>query len=63
MFFFNLLKGIPECILGCKVLTLPSNISSNPVNSEISIHLKPSFFIDLYVPPELIIFILFFFKI
>ena len=45
-----------------KVLTLPSNISSNPVYSEISLHLKPNFLIDLNVPPELIIFILFFFK-
>ena len=37
--------------------------SGEPVNLETSIHLKPNFLISLYVPPELINCILYFFNI
>ena len=56
---FLLLK-IPPCIFGCKVFTLPPSISGDPVYLETSVHLYLSFFICLYVPPELINFILYF---
>ena len=51
-FLFLLLK-IPPCIFGCKVFTLPSSISGEPVYLETSVHLNFNFFISLYVPPEL----------
>ena len=45
---------IPAWIFGCKVLTLPSRISLNPVKSDISVHLNFKLRIFLKVPPELI---------
>ena len=47
----SLIAKIPLCIVGCKVLTLPSKISSKPVISEISNTFIPFSFKYLKVPP------------